>query len=127
MSMMPNCQECRRAGSLRPGTVDLCEVCYAAIDKEVQERVRLIQEALQLLKEEKTRRAKLRHWNRILAQAEALYQYEQREILTTCPPPSTLLQDFRARREALLRAGKGRRASGRVLGLLPSGLLLVLS
>jgi hypothetical protein len=105
--MMRKCQECGRTGSRRPDTVVLCEVCYAAIAKEVQERVRIIKEALQLLKDEKTLPAKLRHWDRILAQAEALYQYEQREILTTCPPPSTLLQDFRARREALLRAGKG--------------------
>ncbi len=107
MSVMRKCQECRRAGSQRPGTVDLCEVCYAAISIAVQERVRIIKEALQLLKEEKSLPAKLRHWDRILAQAEALYQYEQREILTTCPPPSTLLQDFRAMREALRRAGKG--------------------
>ncbi len=101
---MRKCQECGRAGSQRPGTVDLCEVCDAAIAKDVQERVRIIRETLQLLKEEKTLRAKLRHWDRILAQVETLYQYEQREILTTCPPPSTLLQDFRAMRDALLRA-----------------------
>lgn len=107
MSMMRKCQECGRTGSRRSDTVALCEVCYAAIAKEVQERVRIIKEALQLFKDEKTLPAKLRHWDRILAQVEALYQYEQREILTTCPPPSTLLQDFRARREALLRAGKG--------------------
>ncbi len=104
--MMRKCQECGRAGSQRPDTVDLCEVCYTAIAKEVQERVRIIKETLQFLKEEKTLRAKLRHWDHILAQAEALYQYEQREILTTCPPPSTLLQDFRARRKAILRAGE---------------------
>jgi hypothetical protein len=85
--------------------VSFCEVCDVAIEKEVHERVWMIKGALVRLKEEQALSAKLRHWDLILTQAEALHKYEEKGILTTCPPPSTLLQDFRAMREALLRAG----------------------
>jgi hypothetical protein len=81
--------------------VDLCEACDAAIAEEVHERARVIREALGKLKEEASVAAKRRHWDLILAQTEALLKYEEREILTTCPPPSTLLEDFRALRGAL--------------------------
>jgi hypothetical protein len=83
--------------------VDLCEECDAAIAEEVHGRVRTIQATLRKLKEEASVRAQVRHWDLILAQAEALLKYEARKILTTCPPPSTLLQDFRTMRDALLR------------------------
>jgi hypothetical protein len=81
--------------------VDLCEECDTAIAEEVYERARTIREALRELKEEASVGAKLRQWDLILAHAEALLKYEEREILTTCPPPSTLLEDFRALRDAL--------------------------
>jgi hypothetical protein len=102
--MMRKCQECGRAGSVAARTpVALCETCDAAIAAEVHECVRTIHEALRLLREEGTLSGKIREWDRILAQVERLRQYEEREILTTCPPPSILFQDFRARREALQR------------------------
>ncbi len=105
---MHKCRECGRARSGPARTpVDLCETCNGAIAAEVHERVRTIHEALRLLREEETLSGKLKEWDRILAQVEPLLQYEERDILTTCPPPSILLQDFRARREALVRVGKG--------------------
>jgi len=103
--MMRKCQQCRRAGVVRSQTVNLCEDCDTAITEEVHERVRTIQETLRKLKDESGVRAKLRYWDLILAQAEALLKYEEREILTTCPPPSTLLEDFRALRDGLDRTG----------------------
>ena len=103
--IMPRCQECHRAGSVRSHTVDLCEECDAAIAEEVHERVRTIHETLRKLKMEVSVRAKLRQWDTILAQGGALLKYEERDIVTTCPPPSTLLQDFRALRDALVRIG----------------------
>ena len=103
--MMRKCQQCRRAGAVSSQTVNLCEDCDAAITEEVHERVRTIQETLRKLREESGVRTKLRHWDLILAQAEALLKYEERGILTTCPPPSTLLEDFRALRDALVRSG----------------------
>ena len=72
---------------------------------EVQARVQAIQSTLRKLKEEASVRAKLREWDLILAQVETLRQYEARAILTTCPPPSTLLQEFQIQREALARTG----------------------
>ncbi len=106
MSMMRKCQECGRAGSVRRGNpAALCETCDAAIAEEVHRRVRVIKEALRLIKQEEALSAKLKHCDLMLKEAEALSGYEEREILTTCPPPSTLVQDFRAMREALLRAG----------------------
>jgi hypothetical protein len=98
---MRKCQQCHRARSAQSNTVDLCETCDAAIAEEVQKRARAIKEALRNLKEESSLAAKLRHWDLILAEAEALLKYEEREIATTCPPPSTLLEDFRALRDAL--------------------------
>ena len=103
--MMRKCQQCRRTGAVRSQAVALCEDCDAAVTEEVHERVLTIQETLRNLKEEPGVRAKLRQWNLILEQAEALLKYEEREILTTCPPPSTLLEDFRTMRDADL--GKG--------------------
>jgi hypothetical protein len=104
--MMRQCRECHRVRSVQRGNpAELCETCDAAIAEEVHRRVRVIQEALRLIKQEETLSAKLKHCDRMLKEAEALFGYEEREILTTCPPPSTLIQDFRAMRAALLRAG----------------------
>jgi hypothetical protein len=101
--LIQRCQECHRAGSVRSNAVRLCEECDAAISEDVHERVRTIQETLRKLKQESGVQAKLRRWDLILVQAETLLKYEEREILTTCPPPSTLLQDFRALRDAIVR------------------------
>ncbi len=103
--MMRQCQQCHRAASVRSHTVDLCEECDAAIAEEVHERVRTILETLRKLKAQPSIPAKRRYWDLILAQAKALQKFEEREILTTCPPPSTLLQDFRAMRDAVFETG----------------------
>jgi len=97
------CLQCGRPGTIRSTTGALCEACAATIAEEVQGRVRTIQETLRKLKEEASVPGKLRAWDLILAQVETLRQYEARAILTTCPPPSTLLQEFQAQREALAR------------------------
>jgi len=107
--MMRRCQQCRRAGAVRSSTVDLCEDCNTAITEEVHERVRTIQETLRKSKMEVSVGAKLRHWDLILAQTEALLKYEEREILTTCPPPSTLLEDFRTMRDTVLGKGEAQK------------------
>ncbi len=103
--IMGSCLECGRAAAIRFPTGALCETCAAAIALEVQERVRTIQESLRKLKEEPGVPGKLQYWDLILAQAKDLHQYEARGILTTCPPPSTLLLDFQAQRDALAQTG----------------------
>jgi hypothetical protein len=102
---MRPCLQCGQAGVIWSPTGTLCQACDAAIAAEVQARVRTIQESLRTLQEEPAVAGKLREWDRILAQAAALRQYEVRGILTTCPPPSSLLQQFQAQREALARTG----------------------
>ncbi len=99
------CLRCGQASALWPRTGTLCPACAAAIAAEAQARVGTIQESLRLLKAEPSVPGKLRYWDLVLAQAAALQLYEARGILTTCPPPSTLLQDFQAQREALARTG----------------------
>jgi ribosomal protein L37AE/L43A len=103
---MRRCRECRRAGSARSRGVDLCEECDATIAGEVHERVLTIQETFRKLKEGASVQARVRHWDLILSQAKALLPYEEREILTTCPPPSTLLQDLRVLRDAAVGSGQ---------------------
>ena len=100
--MMRKCQACHRAGQSRSQTVGLCEECDANIAEEVHQRVQVILEALRKVRREASVGAKLRDWDLIIAQAEALLKYEGRDILTTCPPPSTLLHDFQASRDAVL-------------------------
>ena len=102
---LARCLRCGRVAAAlsRPGA--LCPACDAAIATEVQARVRTIQESLRTLKAEPNVPGKLREWDRILMQVAALQQYEARGILTTCPPPSTLLQEFQGQRAALARAG----------------------
>ena len=104
VSLRP-CRQCGQADADRSQPGALCEACAAAIAAEVQARAETIQESLHLLKAEPSVPGKLRYWDLILAQAEALQQFEARGILTTCPPPSTLLQDFQAQRAALARTG----------------------
>jgi hypothetical protein len=103
--MMRKCQACHRAGLARSQTVGLCEECDATIAEEAHQRVRVMQEALRHLRGEANPAVKLRQWDLIIAQAEILLKYEERDIPTTCPPPSTLLQDFQALREAALGTG----------------------
>ncbi len=100
-----SCLQCRRADRGRSQTGVLCEACAAAVAEKVQGRVWTIQESLRKLKAEASVRAKIRAWDRILAQLAALRRYEERGILPTCPPPSILLQEFQAQREALARMG----------------------
>jgi hypothetical protein len=107
------CLQCGRPGASASPTGALCPVCAAAIAAEAQRRVRILQESLHQLKEESTVPGKLGVWDRILAEIEALEQYEVRGILTTCPPPSTLLQEFQAQREALARSGEALGAAER--------------
>jgi len=99
------CLHCGRGEAVRSPTGALCPGCERAIAAEVQERVWIIQESLRTLKEEPGVPGMLREWDLILAQVEALQQYEARAILTTCPPPSTLLRDFQAQRDVLARLG----------------------
>ncbi len=103
--IMHSCLQCGRPRAILSPTGTLCEACAAAIAVEVQERVRTIQESLRQLKEEPGVPGKLQYWDLILAQAKDLHQYEARGILTTCPPPSTLLLDFQAQRDALAQTG----------------------
>ncbi len=102
--MVWQCRQCgRRDRPSRTPALELCDTCEEAIAAEVQARVSSIHEALGVLAKGgdlPTRRAQ---YNRILAEAEALHDYEVRGILTTCPPPSTLLADFRVKREAIER------------------------
>ena len=98
--MKRKCQACHRAGLARSQTVGLCEACDATIAEEVHRRVQVIQESLRKLRGTASPVAKLRQWDLIIGEAESLLKYEERDIPTTCPPPSTLLQDFRTLRDA---------------------------
>ncbi len=103
--IMRSCLQCGRETPARSRPGALCAACDAVIAEEVQARVRTIKESLRKLKNEPAVAGKLQEWDLILVQTEALQQYEARGILTTCPPPSTLLQDFQTQREALARTG----------------------
>ncbi len=96
------CRQCgRRDAPIR--ALDLCATCEVAIVQEVHTRVCRIQAAFELLARDGELPTKRALYDRILKEAEALHRYEVRGILTTCPPPSTLLADARAMREALER------------------------
>ena len=97
-SSLGRCQECRRAGVPLAYTAALCETCDAIIAEEIHGRVLAIQEALRKVRTAESVEARRRHWDLILVETEALLKYEERAILPTCPPPSVLLQDFRALR-----------------------------
>ncbi len=98
---------CRRCGRVASGprrlAPELCETCVAAVASEVHARVCDVHEALKILGNGADLSARLEQCDRILREAEALYRYEEQGILTTAPPPSSLLADFRARRKALLQ------------------------
>ncbi len=96
---------CRRCGRVASGPrqlgSELCETCAAAVASEVHARVRSVHEALKILSNGADLSTQLEQCDRILRQTEALHRYEEQGILTTAPPPSILLADFRARRKAL--------------------------
>ncbi len=100
--MGQSCRQCGRSMSDRhPSTLGLCGECAITIGEEVQARVRSIQEGLATLANGADSIAKLEQCDRILQEAEELHRFEAMGILTTSPPPSTLLADFRARRQAV--------------------------
>ncbi len=103
------CRQCgRRDAPIR--ALDLCEACEAVIAAEVHARIGCIRGLFKLLGETGDLATKRAHYTRLLQEAEALQRYEQRGILTTCPSPSTLVADFRAKRAALEReAQRGRK------------------
>jgi hypothetical protein len=99
-SNLGRCQECHRVGVPLTRTAALCEGCSAIIAEEIHGRVLAIQKALRQVREKTSVQARRRHWDLILAWTEALLEYEAREIPPTWPPPSILLQDFRALRSS---------------------------
>jgi hypothetical protein len=104
---MRTCRKCGRAESLLPGAaVDLCKSCDAEIAQEAHQRAQVIHRALRTLGEATDLSTRLAQCALILQQAEALHRYEAWGLHTIYPPPSELLQEFRARREALERTAE---------------------
>ncbi len=101
---MRQCRQCGRKDRVSQAAgLELCDACETAIAAEVQARVRSMHEALGILLKSGDLATQRTQYDRIIQETEALQPYEMRGILTTCPPPSTLLIDFRAKREALER------------------------
>ena len=104
---MRQCQECGGHRSLlRHNTADICQECDAAIEAEVHERVQVVKSTLDRMDQERTLDVKLQQWGLIVQEVEVLFGYEQRGILTTHPRPSTLLLDYRAQRDVVVRAAQ---------------------
>ncbi len=99
-------RRCRQCGC--PGVptraLDLCQACKEAVAEEVHGRVRRIHEIFTFLGQRGDLARKRVHYECLLQEAQALQRYERRGILTTCPPPSTLLADFQIM-QASLEAG----------------------
>ncbi len=97
--MRDTCSQC--GGALpRSAALLFCESCRVTA-KEVHAHVRRIHEALGILTNGADLATRLDQCDRIIREAEALARFEGRGLLTTTPPPSVILQDFRAKREAL--------------------------
>ena len=77
--------------------------CGPAIGREVNEKVRILNDLLKVFLGDKELKAALSHCDLIINQASSLAEFEARGIATLTTPPSVIVKQYRDLRERLTR------------------------
>ena len=77
--------------------------CGPAIGREVNEKVRILNDLLKVFLGDKELKAALSHCDLIINQASSLAEFEARGIATLTTAPSVIVKQYRDLRERLTR------------------------
>ncbi len=72
----------------------LCKNCQPIVIMDIQQRVRILSDSINLAKNSKTFKTRLSRCDLVIEHAEALLEYEKKGIPTISPLPSKLLKEF---------------------------------
>jgi len=92
---MAQCKYCGRKGFfLSVDANGLCKNCQPIVIMDIQQRVRILSDSINLAKNSKTFKTRLSRCDLVIEHAEALLEYEKKGIPTISPLPSKLLKEF---------------------------------
>ena len=101
---MGQCRYCGRSGVFLLLSANyLCKNCNPIFVKDLVERSRVIQDSIEAVSRAKKSKFKISAYDQVIANAEALLEYEKRGIPTIDPLPSSLVEEFRSIKEAVSR------------------------
>ena len=100
---MAKCKWCDRSGwFLRLNSVGLCNNCSPLVNFDVQQRLRILNDSINIVNESKNLDTRLSRLDLLLEHANSLYRYEQRGIPIVEPLPSAILEQFRGRKDQII-------------------------
>lgn len=103
---MAKCKMCGRRGFfLLVSTNGLCKSCNPIVVMDVQQRGRIINDCVRLVRESKNVKTRLSRCDLLIEHARALLEYEHRGIPTVRPCPSRLLSEYSAVRDQVVFEG----------------------
>lgn len=108
---MANCKWCGCSGEVLDVTEDgLCSACEPVVSMEINNRLRMINRCKKLIGESEKLDERLSECDNLVEHAEALVEYEKREIPTIEPSASELVRTYREGRDELIVKGAEREA-----------------
>lgn len=100
---MPQCKYCNKKGLfLSLSEEGLCRECLAVVTLNVQERVRVIKSSAEVAEKSKNLKTKLSRVSLMREHLEELLKYEQMNISTITPPPSSVLATLEKDRQTMV-------------------------
>ncbi len=103
---MAQCKNCgRKALFLSVTKNGLCKTCDAVVVMDVQQRVRIIQDSINLIEKSKITKTKVSRCDTLLEHAGALAEYERKGIPTLQPLPSQFITEYTAQRDNIICDG----------------------
>jgi len=100
---MGHCVWCGRTGLLLAIDKDgLCPNCSPFIRMDIQNRIRILNDSLKLIKETKKIETLISRLDLVIEQSQELMKYEKKGISTTNPLPSKFYQEFTANHDSII-------------------------
>lgn len=102
---MAQCKLCSRSGWLLSiSQHHLCKTCEPYVQLDLQQRVRIIQDSLGIVKSSRNLDTKLSRIQVAIDHLRALQNYERRGIETILPPPSEAIRNYERKRQEEIAA-----------------------
>lgn len=100
---MGQCVWCGRSGLFLAVNKDgICSNCSPFIQMDIQNRVRILNDSLKLVRETKKMETLVSRLDLVIQQSQELMKYEKKGISTTEPLPSKFYQEFAANRDLII-------------------------
>ena len=103
---MAQCKTCEKKGiflSLTPS--GLCKDCVPLVKRDINQRAKIIGDCVRIMKESKNLKTRVSRCDVLREQAEALLDYERKDIPTLEVSPSEVIEACKSDREELICEG----------------------